>query len=483
MNYRVVIGMEAHVQLKTASKMFCRCPVQFGAPPNTLVCPVCLGMPGSLPVPNRDAMIMALALAKAMGSKLAELTKFDRKNYYYPDLPKGYQISQYDRPLALGGGLEIVTKDGVKTIRLIRLHIEEDVGKNLHDDATGTSQVDFNRAGTPLVEVVSEPDIASAAEARAYLTGLRTLVQYLGISDGNMQEGNLRCEPNINLHIDTDNGVVKTPITEVKNVNSIRNVERAIHCEVERQLAQFKELGAAIQDLPRSTYGFDDTRDTTFEMRSKEEAHDYRYFPEPDIPPIHVSSPWREEAAAMVPELPWEKRERFVKEHGLKPYHSDALCRSRTTAEYYEHAVQAGAPAKAAANWLLDELLRHANEKRVGVEELGISPGRFAEFVKLVDAQTVARAAAAREVLPRMLESDASAANIVAELGLEQVDDSAQIREAAQKALEQNPTAAAEYREGKDKAIGSLMGFVMRETKGKANPTVVREVLRELIGQ
>ncbi|MEE8106525.1 MAG: Asp-tRNA(Asn)/Glu-tRNA(Gln) amidotransferase subunit GatB [Planctomycetota bacterium] len=483
MNYRVVIGMEAHVQLKTASKMFCRCPVQFGAPPNTLVCPVCLGMPGSLPVPNRDAMIMALALAKAMGSKLAELTKFDRKNYYYPDLPKGYQISQYDRPLALGGGLEIVTKDGVKTIRLIRLHIEEDVGKNLHDDATGTSQVDFNRAGTPLVEVVSEPDIASAAEARAYLTGLRTLVQYLGISDGNMQEGNLRCEPNINLHIDTDNGVVKTPITEVKNVNSIRNVERAIHCEVERQLAQFKELGAAIQDLPRSTYGFDDTRDTTFEMRSKEEAHDYRYFPEPDIPPIHVSSPWREEAAAMVPELPWEKRERFVKEHGLKPYHSDALCRSRTTAEYYEHAVQAGAPAKAAANWLLDELLRHANEKRVGVEELGISPGRFAEFVKLVDAQTVARAAAAREVLPRMLESDASAANIVAELGLEQVDDSAQIREAAQKALEQNPKAAAEYREGKDKAIGSLMGFVMRETKGKANPKVVREVLRELIGQ
>ncbi len=336
MKWSVLVGMEVHLQLNTQSKMFCRCPVKFGAPPNTLACPVCLGMPGSLPVPNRDAMIMALALATALECDLAQSTKFDRKNYYYPDLPKGYQISQYDRPLATGGGLEIVTESGdVKRIRLIRLHIEEDVGKSLHEDSSGLSRVDFNRAGTPLVEIVSEPDIASAEEARAYLNALRTLVKYLDISDGNMAEGNLRCEPNINLHIEDGGCVIKTPIVEVKNVNSVRNVELAIKLECKRQLEEYKEKGAAVESLPRSTRGFDDARDTTFVMRSKEEAHDYRYFPEPDIPPIHISGAWKAEAKERVPELPSQKRERFAVQYGLDAYHAEVLCRERGTAYYF----------------------------------------------------------------------------------------------------------------------------------------------------
>ncbi|MFI5401900.1 MAG: Asp-tRNA(Asn)/Glu-tRNA(Gln) amidotransferase subunit GatB, partial [Planctomycetota bacterium] len=288
MKHTVLVGMEVHLQLRTRSKMFCGCPVRFGAPVNTLVCPVCLGMPGSLPVPNREALTMALALATAMGSEIADLTKFDRKNYFYPDLPKGYQISQYDRPLATGGVVEVVTEAGVKPVRLRRLHIEEDVGKNLHDDAV--SRVDFNRAGTPLVEIVSEPDITSPEEARAYLNALRALVHYLDVSDANMQEGNLRCEPNVNLHIEDKGRVVKTPIIEVKNLNSVRNVERAVQFEIERQLAEYREKGAAVASLPRATRGYDDQRDQTFVMRVKEEAHDYRYFPEPDTPPLAIDA-------------------------------------------------------------------------------------------------------------------------------------------------------------------------------------------------
>ncbi len=482
MNWRLLVGMEVHLQLNTQSKMFCRCPVRFGAPANTLSCPVCLGMPGSLPVPNRDAMIMALALATAMECDLAESTKFDRKNYYYPDLPKGYQISQYDRPLAKGGELEIVTEEGdVKKIRLIRLHIEEDVGKSLHEDSTGLSRVDFNRAGTPLVEVVSEPDIASAEEARAYLNALRTLVKYLDISDGNMQEGNLRCEPNVNLHIEEGGKVIKTPIVEIKNVNSIRNVGRAIKLECERQLAEYKEKGAAVESLPRSTRGFDDVRDTTFVMRSKEEAHDYRYFPEPDIPPIHISGAWKAEAKERVPELPWQKRERFAVEYALGAYDAEVLCSERGLAEYFEQVVKSGAEPKPAANWVQGELQRMANDRKVDLKALGLAPGRFADLIQLVEEGKLARKAAAREVLPRMLESDKDAGRIVEELGLAQVEDAGALMAAAERAVEAHPKAAADFKAGKDKAFGALMGHVMKETQGRANPKVVRSVLKEIL--
>ena len=481
MKVTVLVGMEAHLQLRTKSKMFSSSPVRFGAPPNTLVDPVVLGLPGALPVPNREAITMALAFATALGGKLATVTKFDRKNYFYPDLPKGYQISQFDRPLSTGGAVEIVTESGVKRIRLRRLHIEEDVGKNLHDDAAGVSRVDFNRAGTPLVEIVSEPDIASAEEARAYLNALRAIVQYLDISDGNMQEGNLRCEPNVNLVIEEDGDVVKTPIVEIKNLNSVRNVERAINFEIERQLAEYKEKGAAVADQPRCTRGFDDDRDQTFVMRHKEEAHDYRYFPEPDIPPLTIDQAWREEAAARVPELPDAKRRRFATEHGLGDYDADALCREPATADYFEKVVAAGSPSKPAANWILTELARHANEKKAAVAELGLAAARLAALIGLVEGGKVARQAAMKELLPRMIETGADPAALVAELGLAQIDDSDTLKEAARRALDGNPKAVADYREGKKKAIGALMGAVMREFGGKANSQVVRSVLEEIL--
>jgi aspartyl-tRNA(Asn)/glutamyl-tRNA(Gln) amidotransferase subunit B len=480
MKHKVLVGMEVHLQLRTRSKMFCGCPVKFGAPVNTLVCPVCLGMPGSLPVPNREAITMALALATAMGSEIAGLTKFDRKNYFYPDLPKGYQISQFDRPLATGGSVEVVTADGVKSIRLRRLHIEEDVGKNLHDDARGLSRVDFNRAGTPLVEIVSEPDLASAEEARAYLNALRALVQYLDVSDANMQEGNLRCEPNVNLHIADAGRVVKTPIIEVKNLNSVRNVERAVQFEIERQLAEYREKGAAVASLPRATRGYDDQRDATFVMREKEEAHDYRYFPEPDIPPLAIDAKWRAEARSRVPELPAARRRRLSEEFGLSAYDADALTRERATADYFEKVVAAGAAPKPAANWIVSDLARLANERTTTVADLGLAPQRLAAL-RLVEEGKISRQVASKDVLPRLLEGDDDPAALVQKLGLARIDDAGRIEEVARRAIAANAKAAADVRAGKEKAIGALMGFVMREMQGKANSDVVQDVLKRLL--
>jgi len=480
-NPRVLVGMEVHLQLKTRSKMFCRCPVRFGAPPNSLVCPVCLGMPGSLPVPNRDAMILALSLATAMGCEPASLTKFDRKNYFYPDLPKGYQISQFDLPLARGGAVEIVDAEGrSKRIRLRRLHIEEDVGKSFHD-ADGRTRVDFNRAGTPLVEIVTEPDIASPEEARAYLQALRALVRYLDVSEGNMQEGNLRCEPNVNLHIDDGTAILKTPIVEVKNLNSVGNVERALRREIERQLEEYRRHGADVEKLPRSTRGYDDARDATFLMRAKEEAHDYRYFPEPDIPPIHVGAAWLRQASDRVPELPLARMRRFEESFQLTAYDAEGLVRERAVADWFEEATRCGAPPKAAANWILGDLARIANDRRCGVEELGLDPRRFAALVLLVEGGKIARAAAAREVLPRLLGTTEEPEALVASLGLATVDDRSLLRDAARRALEANPKAAEDVRAGKEKALGPLMGFVMRETGGKASPAAVRAILLEVV--
>jgi aspartyl-tRNA(Asn)/glutamyl-tRNA(Gln) amidotransferase subunit B len=481
MNYRVLVGMEVHLQLRTKSKMFCRCPVRFGAPPNTLVCPVCLGLPGSLPVPNREAMLMALTLATAMGCTPAELTKFDRKNYFYPDLPKGYQISQYDRPLATGGAVEIVTEAGVKRVRLRRLHVEEDVGKNLHDEGANASRVDFNRAGTPLVEIVSEPDIASPEEARAYLNALRALVQYLGVSDGNMQEGNLRCEPNVNLHIEEDGAVFETPIVEIKNLNSVRHVERAVRSEIERHLAEFRARGAAFCAEPRSTRGYDEARDATFVLRAKEAAHDYRYFPEPDIPPITIGPVWRVEAKTRVPELPHARRRRLVEEHGLNDYDADGVCRERETADLFEAVVKAGAPPKAAANWILTEVARLANERKVAIAELPLRPPRLASLIRLVETGKLARAVALREVLPRLLAGDADPQRLVDELGLAVIGDESLLRRAAEEAVAENPKAAADFRAGKEKALGPLMGAVLRRTGGKAAPDAVRRILEEIL--
>ncbi|MHC4547308.1 MAG: Asp-tRNA(Asn)/Glu-tRNA(Gln) amidotransferase subunit GatB [Planctomycetota bacterium] len=481
MKCTVLIGMEAHLQLRTKSKMFSPSPVRFGAPPNTLVDPVVLGLPGALPVPNREAITMALALALAVGGRLAEVTKFDRKNYFYPDLPKGYQISQYDRPLSTGGGIEIVTAQGTRTIRLRRLHLEEDTGKSLHDDRRGISRVDFNRAGTPLLEIVSEPDIASPEEARAYLNALRALVHYLDISDANMQEGNLRCEPNVNLHLEEKGVRIETAIVEIKNVNSVRNVERALRHEIERQLAEYREKGAAVADQPRSTRGYDDDRDVTFLMREKEEAHDYRYFPEPDIPPLTITEAWRQEAAKRVPELPDAKRRRLMEAYALGAYDAETLCRERSTAEYFEKVVAAGSAPKPAANWILTELSRLANERRVPVAELGLAPAHLAALIGLVARGEVARRAAIGQVLPRMLETGSEPDRLVAELGLARIDDAGALKEAARRAMAAHPQAVADFRAGKQKAFGALMGFVMHETGGKANSQLVRSVLEKML--
>ncbi|MHC4953854.1 MAG: Asp-tRNA(Asn)/Glu-tRNA(Gln) amidotransferase subunit GatB [Planctomycetota bacterium] len=481
MKVKTLIGMEVHLQLRTKSKMFCRCPVRYGAPANTLCCPVCLALPGALPVPNRDAMIMGLSLATALGCEIAELTKFDRKNYFYADLPKGYQISQFDRPLGTNGSLEIVTEKGVKQVRIRRLHIEEDVGKNVHEK--GHSAVDFNRAGTPLIEIVTEPDMNSPEEARAYLGALRTLVHYLDISEGNMQEGNLRCEPNVNIHIkDGDGGdIVKTPVNEIKNLNSVRHVERAVRNEVERHVAAYRERGAAFSDEPRCTLGYDEKADRVYVMREKEEAHDYRYFPEPDIPPIHIGAAWRSEASDRVPELPWTKRARFGEAYGLSAYDANALCRERSIADYFEQVVKAGATPKSAANWVQGELGRHANERDTTLAGLEMPPQRLAALISLVDEGTVSRQAAAKELLPRLLDGGGDPAQLVDKLGLAQVHDEDLLLEAAKKAVDANPGAAADFKAGKKKALGALMGFVMKETRGKANPKVVQDVLRAVL--
>ena len=476
MKVKTLVGMEVHLQLRTRSKMFCRCAVRYGSPTNTLTCPVCLALPGALPVPNRDAMLMALSLATALGCEIAQQTKFDRKNYFYADLPKGYQISQFDRPLGTGGTLEIVTEKGVKTVRIRRLHIEEDVGKSVHGKEN--SRVDLNRAGTPLVEIVTEPDMSSPEEARAYLNALRTLVHYLDISDGNMQEGNLRCEPNVNIHIKTDDGIVKTPVNEIKNLNSVRHVEKAIRQEVENHVQAFRDRGAAIADEPRCTLGYDDKKDRVFVMREKEEAHDYRYFPEPDIPPINIGPGWRSEASDRVPELPWTKRERFSESYGLGDYDANAICRERPLAEYFEAVVKAGSPPKPAANWILGDLGRHANQAGTTVDALGLAPHRLASLVRLLEEGTVARQTAVKELLPRMLADDADPAALVEELGLAQVEDADLIRRLVREAAEANPKAIDDLRAGKMKAQGAIIGFVKKQTQGKASPKIIQEELK-----
>ena len=371
----------------------------------------------------------------------------------------------------------------MKPIRIRRLHIEEDVGKSVHEK--DLSRVDLNRAGTPLVEIVTEPDMSSPEEARAYLNALRTLVHYLDISDGNMQEGNLRCEPNVNIHIKTEGdasvAIVKTPVNEIKNLNSVRHVDKAVRQEVERHIQAYRERGAAFADEPRCTLGYDDKNDRVYVMREKEEAHDYRYFPEPDIPPIHIGAAWRSEAADRVPELPWTKRARFAESYGLGDYDANALCRERPLADYFEAVVKAGCPAKPAANWILSDLSRHANERNTSVDALDLQPQRLAALVALVEGGTVSRQAAAKKILPRVLEDGTDPAALVEELGLAQVHDEVVIREEVQKAIDAHPAAWADLQAGKKKASGALVGFVMRQTQGKANPKIIQDVLTSFL--
>jgi len=481
--YEAVIGLEVHVQLKTASKMFCRCANRFGAAPNTLVCPVCLGYPGTLPVVNRHAVDLAVKLAAALGCEIHPRSIFARKNYFYPDLPKGYQISQYDRPLAENGALPLTFSD--KRVRIERLHLEEDAGKLLHEapggsaipGESGESLVDFNRCGVPLVEIVSRPDMATAAEAQDYLQTLHQLLLYTETSDGSMEEGSLRCDANVSLR-----PVGETRLgtkAEVKNVNSFKNVARAIEYEIERQTALLAGGGRVIQE----TRGYDADAGVTRSLRSKEEAHDYRYFPEPDLPPLLLSPERIAADRAALPEPPWERRARLQERYGLSAESARVLSGTRELADYYEAAVAVGvANPKAIANWVLGEVLREVKERKIETADIAaaLPAGRLAALVALVESGRLS-GSAAKEVLAAIWGTQEEPAAAAERLGLVQVSDSGQIAEWIAAVLEEHPGPVAQYRAGKTQTLGFLVGQVMKRSGGRAQPPLVQKLLRQAL--
>jgi aspartyl-tRNA(Asn)/glutamyl-tRNA(Gln) amidotransferase subunit B len=484
--------------------MFCGCSTKFGAPPNTQTCPVCIGMPGSLPVMNRKAFELSLRTAVALNCAIPRFTKWDRKNYYYPDLPKGYQISQFDLPLSHDGWLEIETTEtgesladrphpnplprgegtdssSAKRIGIIRAHLEEDAGKSMHDEVAGKadSRIDLNRAGTPLLEIVSQPDLRSPAEAKAYLTELKLLLNYLGVSDCNMQEGSLRVDANINLHIHAPQGKIATPIVEVKNMNSFRAVERALAFEAERQWRQWQETGHKLGDVPKSTRGWDEASQTTRPQRSKEESSDYRYFPDPDLVPVTVTEEEVQRVRASLGELPAALRTRLEETYGITPYDSDVLVnQGRALVDYYIEVADGCGDGKAAGNWIQQDVLRWLNERQVDVGRYPVRPNALAELIGRVrdGAFDTSRG---REVLGVMVASGKSLAEAVESLGIRQLDDSAVVK-LCRELLEANPKIAAEVKEGKLKGLGALIGQAKKKNPN-VNPNRVRELCLEMI--
>ncbi len=475
--WETVIGLEVHVQLRTRTKMFCRCENRFGAEPNELVCPVCLGYPGTLPATNQRAVDLAIRLALALGCEVRRRSVFARKNYFYPDLPKGYQISQYDEPLAEGGAVPLPS-GGV--VRIHRLHLEEDAGKLLHEvpgggPLPGRSLVDFNRCGVPLVEIVTEPEIGSPAHAQAYLQALHQVLLYTGASDGNMEEGSLRCDANLSLR-PTGETRLGTK-TEVKNLNSFRHVAKALEYERERQL-HILTSGAQVEQETRS---FEPATGATRSLRSKEEAHDYRYFPEPDLPAVVLSAERIERHAEQLPELPWKKSARFREAYGLRAEEAALLSGSVALAAYYERAVAAHPEgARSVANWVMTEILRELKERGIDVEQ-AVAPERLAAVVALVDSGELS-ATAAKEVLAEVWDSSETPERIADRLGLRQVRDDARLEAWADAAIAANEKAAAEYRGGRRQALGYLVGQVMKASRGSAEPRAAQEILRRKLG-
>jgi len=477
--YEAVIGLEVHVQLNTRSKLFCSCSTEFGAEANTHVCPVCLGHPGTLPVLNRDAFEKSIRAALALGCEIPEQTKFDRKNYYYPDLPKNYQISQYDIPLSAGGRISFDVDGEEKTVRITRCHLEEDAGKLLHEDARGSdkSSVDLNRAGTPLLEIVTEPDITSAEEAVGYLTALKQLLKYLDVSDCEMQEGSMRCEPNISIRPAGEEKLGTK--TEVKNLNSFKGVAGAVKYEIKRQ-GRLLDKGERVR---QETMLWDVDKEVTRTMRSKEEAQDYRYFPEPDLPPFEIAREWVEELRSALPELPWVRRERFEKELGLDAYTAGVLTADKAVADYYEAVLAAGAPADEAAKFTINDLMREREERDLDFGDFPVAAEQVAGVIGLVAAKTINVSIARQKLIPAMFESGKGAEELVRELNLAQVTDGDAIGGAVDAAIEKNPKALEDYRAGKKNAVQFLIGQVMRETRGKANAGVVRELLAKKLDE
>jgi aspartyl-tRNA(Asn)/glutamyl-tRNA(Gln) amidotransferase subunit B len=502
--YTLIIGLEVHVQLLTRTKLFCGCPNKFGLPPNSATCPICLGLPGVLPVMNRSAFELSLKAALALTGKVAAYTKWDRKNYYYPDLPKNFQTSQYDLPFCDGGHMDIETAAGPKRVRLIRVHLEEDAGKLLHDESGRgqESKVDLNRTGTPLLEIVSQPDMNAPEEAVAFLHELRLLLRELAISDCEMQEGSLRCDANVNLHVpQPDGSIVAMPIVEVKNLNSIRGVERALRYEANRQFEELKENLASgdwrvadgrVQgrkrdgqwaNVAKTTAGWDDAVGVTRVQRRKEEASDYRYFPEPDLVPVEIDEAWLNRVRATLGELPAAQRARVQSQYGLSEYDAGVLTRQgRAFVAYFEAAAAASGDAKAVANWATNEVLSSLNDRKQELADFPITAERLAGLVKEVKTAGLNKQRA-RDVYSHMLEQNAEAAKAIAALGFKAVADEGAIRTLVQKAIAANPQAVTDYKAGKTRAADRIKGFVMKETKGMANTAMVQQFLEEELGK
>ncbi len=470
--YEAVIGLEVHAQLLTESKAFCGCSTKFGSSPNSNVCPVCLGHPGVLPVLNKKVVEYTVLMGLATNCTINEKSVFARKNYFYPDLPKGYQISQYEEPICEHGFVNIVFKDeSTKKIGITRIHMEEDAGKLIHDQSYNTL-VDVNRCGVPLMEIVSEPDIRTGEEAVLYLTKIKQLVQYLGICDGNMEEGSLRCDANVSVRLKGEKKFGTK--TEIKNMNSFRNVERAINFEIERQIDLIEDGGKVIQE----TLLWDADLNEASSMRGKEEAHDYRYFPDPDLMPVIVNNDWKEEIAKQMPELPEVRKERLISKFKLPKYDAEILTQTKSIADYYENVVTVSDDYKSASNWIMTDVLKVINEEKIDIKDFAITPENLGELINLIKEGTIS-GKIAKEIFPVMLKENKKPSQIVKEKNLVQITDTSEIEKIIEKILTNSPNQIKQFQSGEEKVFGFFVGQVMKETKGKANPKVVNEILRE----
>jgi aspartyl-tRNA(Asn)/glutamyl-tRNA(Gln) amidotransferase subunit B len=476
--FEAVIGLEIHAQLLTQTKIFCGCPTAFGAAPNAHACPVCVGLPGALPVLNRAAVDLAVTAAVALGCDVQERSVFARKNYFYPDLPKGYQISQYEQPLALGGGVTLPASLGSKFVRLTRIHMEEDAGKSLHEgfpDSDRKTYLDYNRSGVPLIEIVSEPDMRTAEEAAVFFETLRQILVWLGVNDGNMDEGSLRCDANVSVR--RRGATTLGTKAEVKNVNSFRYLEKAIDYEIGRQIDVIEHGGRVIQE----TRLFDAAQGKTNSMRSKEEAHDYRYFPDPDLPALIVDAARRQQIVARLPELPEARRRRFIEQYALPEYDAALLTQTRGVADYFEDTARQCGNPKAASNWVMGEVLRNMKERAIEIGAVPITPAALAGLIAIVEKGTIS-STVAKEVFAKMYDTGRAAAEIVAAEGLAQISDSSSLEPIVQRVIAAHPEIVAEIRAGKDRKFQFLVGQVMKETRGKGDPKIVTDLMKAAIG-
>lgn len=473
-DYEVIIGLEVHAELSTNTKMYCNCSTAFGSDPNTHCCPICTGMPGTLPVLNEKVVEYAVKAGLAMNCEIASFSKQDRKNYFYPDLPKAYQTSQYDLPLCEHGFLDITTSEGKKRVGITRIHIEEDAGKLIHDAYSGDTLVDMNRCAVPLIEIVSEPDFRSAEEAVAYMQTIKGILEYLDVCDCKMQEGSLRCD--VNLSVRKKGQTEFGTRTETKNLNSFKAISNSIQFEANRQIEELERGGVIYQETRR----FDDTKGVGYAMRTKENAHDYRYFPEPDLAPIVLSKSYIQNIQDNLPEMPHVKKDRYMRDYQLSEYDSAQITSSLKTANYFEKTVSICHNPKAVANWIMSDFSRLLNEKEMELTDSLIKEENLAELIQLIDSGKIS-SAIAKKVFEEMFATGKMASAIVEEKGLVQISDEGAIQEIVKKVIENNPKSVEDYYAGKDRAIGFLVGQIMKETKGKANPQVVNQLLTEFL--